>query len=124
MAEDSKTLLVSKNVKEILYLLNKESGVLERNIQMILSYENKEEDKTDFFILLGDSENGDKWDGYSVKYLKSGSKVITIGNKLLDDYVEILHTFIINPIENGFPIFDRGHLQKFRRKIKKIKSFN
>lgn len=120
MAKDSK-LLISKNVKEILSLLDKESGVLEKNIQMILGYENKEENRTDFFVLLGDSENGDKWDNYYIKYLKSGSKVITIGNILLDHYIEILHTFIIDPIENGFPIFDRGHLQKFRRKIKKIK---
>ncbi len=110
-----------KNVfeTEIFFLLNKKSGILRRNVRMIMGY--KEGKKTNYIVLLGDSEKGDQWEGYSVYKLNNSSKLITIGNLLMDELLSQLDSFIIEPIENGFPVLNKEYFERLKEGAASLK---
>ena len=90
---------------------------------MILYYQEQDENK--FFILLGNSEEFDRWDGLSLdNYImpdsNQASKVISIGNLRLDELIQELNHLAVIPIETRFHIKGIKNLMKFRKTIRKV----
>jgi len=110
-----------KIINDILNFLKNKFGVLERNIEMIIGYKNKEDSKINYLVLLGSIKNNDQWTSYSFNSLKSGEKVLAIGNITLIKQIEKLNPFIIKPLEIGWPIFNEYCFQELKIKISLIK---
>ncbi len=101
-----KNFLIQPTIREdIEEFFQKDFGVLPKNVEMILYYQEKS--MNNLFVLLGNSEKIDRWNGCAVdkrliKLSNQSINVISMGHLLMDEYLWELKDIVINPIKNGF----------------------
>ena len=100
----------NKEVKEqIISLIVDDLIIPRKNIETIIKYQ--QDNKDNYLVII----NGNaRWDNNN---LLTGEKIMIIGKPTINNLIERLSEFIINPIKNGEAIHNELGLIKLKRKI-------